>query len=315
MTLYLVGSPPASAVPEPGETLCRCCPGGVSRSRRTPRYPSDMTDPEWALIEPTLPTPAWLLGRGGRPGEHCRRDVVDAIRYLVKEGITWRAMPIDFPPWQSVYYHAAGWQAAGHTRRMHDQLRDQVRVAAGRNPNPTAAIIDSQSVRAAETVARDQRGYDAGKKVQGRKRHIAVDVMGNLLAVLITAASVQDRDGGRELLWRLRVAFRGVRLVWADGGYAGKLVAWAMATLRLTVRIVKRTDKAAGFQLLPRRWVVERTFSWITRYRRTVRDYERLPQHHETMIYWAMATIMARRLARHHRPPAHAPAPALRAAA
>jgi transposase len=168
MSLYLVGSPPASPVPGPGETRCRCCPGGVSRSRRTPRYPSDMTDAEWALIEPTLPTAAWLLGRGGRPAEHCRRDVVDAIRYLVKEGITWRAMPIDFPPWQSVYYHAAGWQAAGHTRRMHDQLRDQVRIAAGRDPRPTAGIIDSQSVRAAETVARDQRGYDAGKKVNGR---------------------------------------------------------------------------------------------------------------------------------------------------
>lgn len=198
---------------------------------------------------------------------------------------------------------------------MHDELRDQVRVAAGRNPNPTAAIIDSQSVRAAETVARAERGYDAGKKINGRKRHIAVDVMGNLLAVLITAAGVQDRDGGRDLLWRLRVAFRSVSLVWADGGYAGKLVLWAKATLRLTVQIVKRTDKLAGFYVLPRRWVVERTFSWITRYRRTVRDYERLPQHHETMIYWSMSTIMGRQLARRRQPPATTPAPALHAAA
>ncbi len=315
MTLYLVGSATASPEPRPDETQCRCCPGGVSRSRRTRRYPADMTDAEWAVIEPVLPAPPWQAGRGGRPGEHCRRDVVDAIRYLVKEGITWRAMPIDFPPWQSVYYYVAGWQATGATAAMHDELREQVRVAAGRDPNPTAAIIDSQSVRAAETVARTERGYDAGKKINGRKRHIAVDVMGNLLVVLITAASVQDRDAGRDLLWRLRAAYRTISLVWADGGYAGKLVIWAKSTLRLTLQIVKRTDKLTGFYVLPRRWVVERTLSWITRYRRTVRDYERLPQHHETVIYWSMITIMGRRLARRHQPPPSTPAPALYAAA
>jgi transposase len=315
MTLYLVGTATGSPAPRRDATRCRCCPGGVSRSRRTRRYPSDMTDAEWAVIEPVLPAPAWQAGRGGRPGEHCRRDVVDAIRYLVKEGITWRAMPIDFPPWQSVYYYVAGWQQTGATAQMHDELREQVRIAAGRDPNPTAAIIDSQSVRAAETVARPDRGYDAGKKINGRKRHIAVDVMGNLLAVLVTAASVQDRDAGRDLLWRLQAAYRAISLVWADGGYAGKLVNWAANTLRLTVQIVKRTDKLVGFYVLPRRWVVERTFSWITRYRRTVRDYERLPLHHETMIYWSMITIMGRRLARRQQPPAPAPAPWLYAAA
>ncbi|MGH8574014.1 MAG: transposase, partial [Gammaproteobacteria bacterium] len=162
MTLYLVGSATASPAPRRDATRCRCCPGGVSRSLRTRHYPSDMTDAEWAVIEPVLPAPAWQAGRGGRPGEHCRRDVVDAIRYLVKEGITWRAMPIDFPPWHSVYYYVAGWQQTGATAQMHDELRDQVRIAAGRNPHPTGAIIDSQSVRAAETVARADRGYDAG---------------------------------------------------------------------------------------------------------------------------------------------------------
>jgi len=313
--LYLVESANASAAPDANEVRCRCCPGGISRSRRAPRYPSDMSDPEWAVIEPALPTPAWQTGRGGRPAEHCRRDVVDAIRYLVKEGITWRAMPVDFPPWQSVYYSVATWQESGATRRMHDELRDQVRVAAGRNPHPTGAIIDSQSVKAAETVARTERGYDAGKKINGRKRHIAVDVMGLLLVVLVTSAGVQDRDAGRGLLWRLRAAHRGISLVWADGGYAGKLVSWAKNGLRLTLQIVKRTDHLSGFHVLPRRWVVERTLSWITRYRRTVRDYERLPQHHEAMVYWAMITIMGRRLARQHQPPATAPAPALTAAA
>jgi len=315
MTLYLVPSSDAPPPPDVEQLRCRCCPGGSSRSRRRPRYPSDMTDAEWAVIEPALPTPAWQSGRGGRPAEHCRRDVVDGIRYLVKEGITWRAMPIDFPPWQSVYYSAASWQKSNAIAHMHDDLRDQVRIAAGRDPQPTAAIIDSQSVKAAETVARTQRGYDAGKKINGRKRHIAVDVMGLLLVVLITPASVQDRDAGRDLIWRLRAAYRNIRLVWADGGYAGKLVAWAQNTLRLTLQIIKRTDSLPGFHVLPRRWVVERTLSWITRYRRTVRDYERLPEHHQAMVYWAMITIMGRRLARRHHPPATAPAPALTAAA
>jgi transposase len=314
MTLYPVSSPTASREPDHA-VGCRCCPGGISRSRRTPRYPSDLSEAEWAIIEPVLPTPAWQQGRGGRPGQHCRRDIVDAIRYLVKEGITWRAMPVDFPPWPTVYSCVAAWQASGATRQMHDELRDQLRVAAGRDPEPTAAIVDSQSVRAAETVARKDRGYDAGKKINGRKRHIVVDVMGTLLMILVTAASVQHRDAARALLWRLRVVFRTISLVWADGGYAGRLVAWAQATLRLAVQIVKRTDKLAGFYVLPRRWVVERTFAWITRFRRTVRDYERLPQHHETMVYWSMIIVMDRRLARRHEPGTITPAPALLRAA
>jgi transposase len=277
---------------------CRCCPGGISRSFRARRYPSDMSDAEWAVTEPALPGPAWKQGRGGRPAEHCRRDIVDAIRYLVKEGIQWRAMPADFPPWSTVYDCLAGWQASGATAAMHDELREQCRVAAGRNPEPTAAVIDSQSVKAAETVARSSRGFDAGKKINGRKRHIAVDVMGLLLVIVITAASVQDRDGARALPWRLRACFRTVTLAWADGGYAGKLITWAHANLRLTVEVVKRTT-AHAFVVLRRRWVVERTFAWISRSRRTVRDYERLPEHHATMIYWSMIIIMTRRLARH----------------
>ena len=181
---------------------------------------------------------------------------------------------------------------------MHDQLRRVCRIAAGRDPEPTAAVIDSQSVRAAETVAAASRGFDAGKKVQGRKRHIAVDVTGLLLAVLVTAASVQDRDAARPLLWNLRKAFPKIRLAWADGIYAGKLVTWAASALKLTLAIVRRPDDLHAFQVLPRRWVVERTLAWITRCRRTVRDYERLTAHHEAMVYWAMAITMTRRLAR-----------------
>jgi transposase len=149
-------------------------------------------------------------------------------------------------------------------------------------------------------IARARRGYDAGKKINGTKRHIAVGTIGLLLTVLVTAASVQDRDAAKPLLWNLRKAFPAVRLAWADGGYAGKLVTWAARKLKpkLRLEIVKRPDDLHTFQVLPRRWVVERTLSWITRHRRTVRDYERLPAHHETYIYWAMIIIMTRRLAR-----------------
>jgi len=283
---------------------CRCCPGGIGRSTRVPRYPSDMSDAEWQVIEPTLPAPAWKAGKGGRPAGRCRRDYVDAIRYLVKEGIQWRAMPADLPHWRTVYDVADGWHKSGATGKMHDELRRQCRIAAGRTPEPTAAVIDSQSVRAAEEVSRASRGYDAGKKVNGRKRHIAVDTIGLLLTVLITAAGVQDRDGAKPLLWNLRRAFPSVKLAWADGGYAGKLVPWARTTLkpRLTLQIVKRPGDLHTFQVLPRRWVVERTLAWITRCRRTARDCERLPGHHETIVYWAMTITMTRRLARRPRP-------------
>jgi transposase len=259
-----------------------------------------MSDAEWAVCEPLLPHPAWLGGKGGRPSGYCMRDVVDGIRYLTRNGPVWRALPADFPPAWTVYYWAGKWQADGSTETMHDQLRDRVRQVAGRKTAPTAAIIDSQSVKAAEEVARADRGYDAGKKINGRKRHIAVDTMGLLLTVLVTAASVQDRDAARPLLWNLRKAFPAVKLAWADGGYAGKLVTWAATRLKpkLIVEIVKRPDDLHTFKVLPRRWVVERTLAWITRHRRTVRDYERLPARHETYIYWAMIIVMTRRLAR-----------------
>ena len=301
MPLYRV--PPAAvhsdaADQPPVPVACRCCPGGQGRSTRGRRYPSDMTDAEWAVCEPLLPAPAWLAGKGGRPSRYCIRDIVDGIRYLTHNGPVWRALPADFPPAWTVYWRAAKWQADGSTETMHDQLRERVRLLAGRKPVPTAAIIDSQSVRAAEEVARSSRGYDAGKKVNGRKRHIAVDTIGLLLTVLVTAASVQDRDAARPLLWNLRKAFPSVKLAWADGIYAGKLVTWATTALKLTVQIVKRPDDLHTFQVLPRRWVVERTLAWITRHRRTVRDYERLPAQHETYIYWSMIIVMTRRLAR-----------------
>jgi transposase len=265
-----------------------------------PTYPSSMTDREWAIIQPLLDPPA--RPHGGRPPKYPLRLLVDAIRYLVRAGCAWRLLPGDFPPWQTVYWWFAKW-ASDHTLdRVHDALRDQVRLRAGRDPAPSAAIIDSQSVRAADTVPRHSRGWDAGKKVNGRKRHLAVDTMGLLLVVLVTVASVQDRDAARPLLWRLRAGYRGIRLMWADAGYAGKLVAWAAAMLHLVVQIVRKHSGQSTFQVLPRRWVVERTLAWIAKHRRTVRDYERLPAHHEAMVKWAMVAVMTRRLARKRRP-------------
>jgi transposase len=257
-----------------------------------------MTEAEWAVCEPLLPAPAWLAGRGGRPATRCMRDIVNAIRYLTHNGPVWRALPADFPPAGTVYWWTDKWQADGSTERMHDDLRDRVRLAAGRKARPSAAVIDSQSVKGSEMIAAGRRGYDAAKKINGTKRHIAVDTLGLLLTMLVTAASVQDRDAAKPLLWNLRRAFPSIKLTWADGGYAGKPVTWAKTWLRLRVQIVKRPDDLHTFKVLPRRWVVERTLSWITRHRRTVRDYERLAAHHETYVYWSMIIVMTRRLAR-----------------
>jgi transposase len=245
-----------------------------------------------------LPPPGNTGGKGGRGEKYPRRRVVDAIFYVVSGGIAWRALPREFPPAMTVYDIFRRWVKTGAWQRIHDALRDQTRLRAGRKATPTAAIIDSQSVRGADTVPAASRGWDNGKKVGGRKRHIAVDCLGLLLAVVVTAASMQDRDGAHPLLALLRERFSTIGLVWADGGYAGRLVTWAAKTLRLAVTVVKRTEDMAGFVVLPRRWVVERTFAWISKYRRCVRDYETLPAHHEAMVYLAMIMVMSRRLAR-----------------
>ncbi len=256
------------------------------------RYPSDLSDKQWTLLEPLLPPPC----TAGRHEKHPRREVVNAIFYVVRTGCSWRQLPLDFPPWQTVYWYFKRWNAEGAVDRLHDALRDQLRDEADRDPMASAAIVDAQSVKGADTVGALSRGYDAGKKVNGRKRHIVVDTSGLLLLVMVTAASVQDRDGGARALERLRFVMPSVATVWADGGYAGRLVAYAAKVLRVVVTIVRKQDDQIGFAVLPRRWVVERTLSWISRCRRLDHDYERLPEHSEAMIKWAMIGLMARRL-------------------
>jgi putative transposase len=291
MTFYLVTGVHASTDP------------GTSHdhlpSARTRRYPSDMTDTEWQILAPLVAT--GVPGpRGGRPPRHPRRDIIDAIRYVTHNGGVWRALPADFPPWKTVHDYHRRWAADGTVNRIHNALREQARAAEGRDPDPSAALVDSQSVRAAESVTAAGRGYDAGKKINGRKRHIATDTTGLLLVVLVTAASVQDRDAGRLLISALHTCFPRVRKVWADGGYAGQLVDFAATTFRISIEIVRKLAGQIGFTVLPRRWVVERTLSGITRCRRTVRDYERLPEHHAAIVQWSMIIIMTRRPARHH---------------
>ncbi|HEX2805418.1 MAG TPA: IS5 family transposase [Kineosporiaceae bacterium] len=262
------------------------------RSSSPARYPSDLTDKQWALIEPMVP-----LRSGGRPAIHPRRRIVEAILYVNRTGCSWRQLPHDFPPWDTVYWYFKRWNAEGTTDRIHNALRDAVRDAVGRDPMASAGIVDAQSVKGADTVGTSTRGYDAGKKVNGRKRHVVVDTIGLLVVVLVTAASVQDRDGGRLVLDKARMAMPSIVLVWADGGYAGRCVEFARRMLRITLHIVKKPEGQRTFEVLPRRWVVERTLSWLVRCRRLDRDYERLPEHAEAMVRWAMIGLMTRRLA------------------
>ena len=260
---------------------------------RRPTYPSDLTDDQWALIEPLLP-PA---NTGGRPEKHPRRDVVDAILYVVRTGCSWRHLPVDFPPWQTVYWYFSRWEEATVTEQVMAVLRRRVRTAQGRGGEPSAGIIDSQSVKGADTVGQGTRGYDAGKKVNGRKRFIVTDTLGLLLVVCVMAASVQDRDGARTTLLSLYLCTP-VRFVFADAGFAGKLVAWAERFVATTVHIVRKAPGQVGFAVIPRRWVVERSLAWLTAHRRLARDYERDPAVSEAMVRWAAIGQMARRLAR-----------------
>ncbi|AVH61690.1 IS5 family transposase [Streptomyces dengpaensis] len=267
---------------------------------RQPRYPTDMTDAEWAAIRPLLPVPGWMRGRGGQPEAYCHRAILDAIRYLVDNGIKWRAMPADFPPWDRVYAFFRRWRDHGMVKEFHDRLRAKVREKLGRDAEPTAGVIDSQSVKADAVVGSDSRGFDGGKLINGRKRHVVVDTLGLLLGVMVTAADTGDRAAARVLLHQVADAHHRLALVWADGGYTGSLVEYCLATLALVLAIVRRSDDQKGFVVLPKRWIVERFFAHLMRTRRLARDYERRTTSAEAMVYWSMILLMTRRLARPH---------------
>ena len=223
---------------------------------------------------------------------HDLREIVNAILYVCRTGIAWEYLPHDFPPCKTVYDYYAKWEADGTTETLHDLLRQQVRTVRGRASTPSAAIIDSQSVKTSCNVAETSQGIDAGKKIKGRKRHIATDALGLLLVAIVTAASVQDSAGGHQVLDQLADHHPRISKVWVDGGYNNTVIRHG-AKANMHVEVVKRPT-SKGFHVLPRRWVVERTLGWLMQHRRLVRDYETLPQRSRAMIHWASANTMSR---------------------
>ena len=258
--------------------------------KKTNRYPTDLTDEEWSQIEPLLPKPA----KTGRRRTVDLREVVNAIRYLARSGCGWRMLPKDFPPWQTVYWWFRRFVRRLLFRTIHNVALMVDRERVGREASPSAGVLDSQSIKA---PAAKKRGFDAGKKVTGRKRHIAVDTDGRLLMVNLTTADISDSAGAQVILDAIRKRWPWLKHLFADGAYdRGKLLDKA-TFLDFVIEIVRRTDAEPGFKVLPRRWVVERTFGWMTRWRRLVRDYEERLDVSEAMIHVAKGSLLLRRIA------------------
>jgi putative transposase len=284
-------------------------------------YPTNLADAEWHYLKSHLPTPK----RRGRPRIYGFREILDAVFYVLKSGCAWRLLPRDFPPWETVYHYFRKWSLDGTWERLNHTLRECLRTTLGRNPQPSAGIVDSQSAKTTG-VGGEPRGYDGGKKVRGRKRHILVDTEGFVLKVRVHSAKIPDKDGLRLLLESARSCLPRLSHLWLDAGYQGRGKEWTENVLGLSVEVVHRAprpipEKVAqiwaaewakegrkvdwqkllprrGFEVLPRRWVVERTFAWLCHNRRMSKDYERLCSTGEAFVYIAMTRLMVRRLAR-----------------
>ena len=285
------------------------------------RYPTDLSDAEWSSLKPYLPSPK----RRGRPRVHSPREILDAVFYVLKSGCQWRMLPRDFPPWKTVFHYFRAWRLDGTWEEMNRAMRRRLREKLGRHPEPSAGIVDSQSVKTTG-VGGEQRGFDGGKKVRGRKRHVLVDTEGLVVEARVHNAKVPDQDGIRRLLEPARSRLPCLSHLWVDAGYRGRGKEWAEEDLGVEVEVVNRSPKPPpekvlriwarewfedgreldlsklpkrpAFENLPRRWVAERTFAWISHNRRMDKDHERLCSTGEAFIYAAMARLMVRRLAR-----------------
>src|SRR5919199_5669832 len=257
-------------------------------------YPTDLSDAQWTHLRSYLPTPK----AQGRPRAYSLRDIFDAIFYVLKSGCPWRLLPHDLPPWSTVYYHFRRFRLSGLWHRLFKVLHAAQRKRVGKDPQPTVAIIDSQSVKTVEESAHPS-GYDAHKNVKGRKRHLLVDALGLPLSVYVTSADAQDRVGAQRLLAGLKPLLPRLKKIWADGAYRGeKLAGWCKEQGGWELKIVERSADTEGFAVLPHRWIVERTFGWLMRNRRLSKDYERKVQTSETYIKVAMIRLILRRLAK-----------------
>jgi len=259
-------------------------------SQRKP-YPSDLTDAQWIILAPYIPTAKSNRSIGGCPEIYPKREIVNAILYVVSSGCRWCDVPHDLPPGPTAWYYFNAWSKSGRWKKINRIIRRMVRKKRGRNEDPSVLIIDSQTAKGVDIT--EHSGYDAGKKTKGRKRHLLTDTQGLVAEALVHSAGIQDRDGAKLLLRSAKNVLATVGKIYADGGYAGKLIEWVKKKYNIVLEIVKRSD-LKGFVVLPKRWIIERTNAWVSKARRLAKEYERKTRNQESMIYVRMIQLMVR---------------------